>query len=293
MPRSTRRVNPVACLRETVEDVPSLPAVDDAAAILDGGHLWLLELVEGLPVRFSVAESGLCTFGDAERVFDEVPLAYRAAARHVREHLDRDALRAAAADLPGFTFVGVATVHRRVDYDWDRLPPFVGTEIHSSSREGFLPPDAVERAYAGIDLSPVNALRKEVRAADFHPGSYAFPDSAWYDGPVAGVMLRNKTGNRAKLVNHSLTAPRDGIDLDRDPATLGRDWTTAARVERVVEDLADRGRPADPEEIGERVLERLYREEYRTIANAARPVDTDAFRSAVGERVRSVLADRG
>lgn len=269
--------------------VPDVPAVEDHPSILDGGHLWLLESLDGLPMRFRVEASGLCVFGDEDRELEDVPPAYAAAARHVRTQLDRDALRQAATDLPGITFVGVATVRRAVDYDWDRLPAFVGTEVYSRHRGGFLPPDAVERAYDGIDLTPVNALRKEVRAADFHPDDVTFPDSAWYDGPVAGILLRNKTGDRAFLGNPTVESPATPVTVERDPAELARAWATPERVQAVRDRLAARGTPADPDTVRDHVLEAIHREEYWTIAHADRPVATASFRAAVGERVRTIL----
>ena len=270
---------------------PDIPAVADHPSILDGGHLWLLEAIDGLPMRFRVEESGLCVFGDADREFDDVPPPYAAAARHVRARLDRDGLRAAAADLPGITFVGVATVRRAVDYDWHRLPPFIGTAVHSRHRGEFLPPDGVARAYDGISLTPANALDKEVRTADFHPDSYAFPDSAWYDGPVAGVLLHNKTGECARLSNPAVEPPPTSVVVDRDPAELGRAWTSAERVRAVCDRLAAEGTPADPDTVRDRVLETIHREEYWTIAHADHPVVTPAFRSTVAERVRTVLGE--
>lgn len=273
--------------------VPDVPAVADHPSILDGGHLWLIEAIDGLPMRFRVEASGLCVFGDTDREFDDVPPAFAAAARHVRTHLDRDALRRAAADLPGITFVGVATVRRAVDYDWGRPPPFVGTEVHSRHRGGFLPPDAVEQAYDGIDLTPSNALRKEVRAADFHPDAFTFPDSAWYGGPVAGVRLRNKTGDRAELTNPAVQPPATPVAVERDPAELGRAWTTPERIQAVRDRLAAQGTPADPDTVRDRVLETIHREEYWTIAHADREIATESFRSAVGERVRALLTADG
>lgn len=274
---------------------PSVPGPTDAAeGFFERGHLWIFEWVDGRPLRFSVEPSGLVIFGDDEQPFpaDGEPPAYRAAVRHVRERLDREALRMAVDDPSNLTFVGIAPVRRRVEYDWPRLPPFLGLEVWAGEERGFVPPDAATRAFERIGLEPVNALRKEVRAAHFDPSGYAFPDSAWYDGPVAGVLLRNKRGGRARIENPAVSAPAlpDGR---RDPAELGAALATADRVERAAATLDARGRAEDPDALAERVLALIYREADWTLEHELPESGADAFRAAVHERVRSALGIGG
>jgi len=150
---------------------PPVPHVDDAPdALLESGHLWLLEAVAGGPFRFRLLESGLIEFGDADRVYgspDELPPAYQHAVRHVQETLDREALRAAVGDVEAITFLGQAMQYRSVDYDWARTPSFLGTEIWSAEAGRFRPPDAVDTIYERLGLEAVNPIEQEVRARDF------------------------------------------------------------------------------------------------------------------------------
>jgi len=174
-----------------MKSYPTIPRVANAPEELFEGHLWLLEKVDGAQLRFQLQGSGLIRFGTRERVFDdptELPLAYQHAVRHVRERLDRDALRQAVDDVTGVTFFGVSTHRHTVEYDWERLPPFLGIDVHTS--EQFLPPDRAEGIFERLGLEPVNAVEREVRGRDFDPNSYEIPPSAWYDGPAAGVVIR-------------------------------------------------------------------------------------------------------
>lgn len=257
---------------------------------LPGGHLWLQEYVLGAPLRFSVASSGLIRFGDTERSFEAVPLPYRFATRYVRECLDLDALLAAAEDPASVTFFGIATRQAAVEYDWDRLPPFLGTDVWSGDRGTYLPPDAVERAWDTLGLVPLNAFEKEVPARHFDPATYAVPASNWYDGPAAGVVIRNKTGDRALLANPACPletpAPLDGPARDVVERVL-----TDERIEGAVGAAATSDGSTPPfEDVYERVLEEVVRREYaRLYSDGSLVVDRKDFRSAAAELVQRYL----
>jgi hypothetical protein len=283
-----------------VNDAPRLPDLRDAPPeLLESGHLWLQEWVDGRECRFRLQESGVLEVSDGERVFRpaDVPPAFQATIRHLRERIDRDALRTAVDDVEAVVFPGVATVRNRVDYDWDRLPPFLGYDVWLADESRFLPPDRVEAIYEGLGLTPGNAVRKEVRAVDFDPDDYAFPQSEWYDGPAAGVVLRNKTGDRGLLANPAVVGAgeRAGVDAGDDgtppdPDALAREVTTDGRIDRARERVGTGGTQATPEAIVERLLEGVNREEAHLV-DRLEDEDRRAFRTAVAATVRRSVAD--
>jgi hypothetical protein len=288
-----------------MKEYPPIPDVADAPPdLLDSGHLWIQERIAGLHLRFRMNDSGLLAFGDRTRVFDRgnVPLPYRHAVRHVREAFDRDALRQAADDPSALVFFGEATVHRTLDYDWSRTPPFLGFDVWSGEREAFLPPDRVERAFDRLGLHTVNAVEKEVPARDFHADRYDLPASRWRDGPVAGVVVRNKNGARATIDNPAVSgrenapgsgSPSPDTDSDPSPEALADGFVTGERVAEVVERLEDRGDAVAFEAVYERVLEELAREECRRLfdADGEPRVDVGALQDAVAARTREQLSD--
>lgn len=283
---------------------PPVPALADApGALLSGGHLWIQELVDAGPLRFRLRSEGWIQFGDADRTFDgDPPAPYRTAVRHVRERLDRDALRSAVEDPAEVVCFGGSVHCRTVPYDFARTPPFLGFDVWDGSRERYLPPDAVERVFERLGLRPVNAVRKEVRAVDFDPETYAFPDSAWYDGPVPGVVLRDKTGNRATLSNPAFDGgPPDPVE--GDAADVADRLVSDDLIRRARESLADAddgeraepppasgggatGDPATVPAVVDRTVELLLREEWGRIAAGDGDPDPGAIRGAVAERVR-------
>lgn len=271
---------------------PPIPRVDDAPEeLFERGHLWIQEWIDGAHLRFRLRESGALEFGDRRRTFDsgEVPLAYRHAVRHVRESLDREALRAALPDVESVAFFGVATHERAIRYDWDRTPSFLGFDVWSGADGRFRPPDATEKIYERLGLAPVNAFQKEVRAADFDPGSYEIPDSAWYDGPAAGVVVRAKTGERAKLLDPRFEDAEDASPADAPASELAARYATDALFERLASRLERRGRPVTFDAMYDRALEAVARERHASLFHEGADVDLSAFRSEVAERLQEFL----
>jgi len=293
---------------------PPLPDVRGSQASDDlfAGHLWLLELIDGTGLRFRMDESGLLRFGDPETTYpdrDAVPLALRPAVRHIRERFDREALRDAVDAPESVVFFGVATHHRGTDYDWDRLPPFLGTdvwigsraegEVGSRGRDGagagaesgtFRPPDAAAAIFEGIGLDPVNAVEREVNARDFDPEGYAIPDSSWRDGPAAGVVVRNKRGGRGTLLaeDPARHASDAGTALD-DAEAVAAAYATDDRFDRVVDGLDRGGERVTVDAVADRVVESIARGAPVRFGAGGGSADPDRVRAAVIERARVAL----
>ncbi|MFB6184137.1 MAG: hypothetical protein ABEI96_06235 [Haloarculaceae archaeon] len=268
---------------------PETPPVADVPELRDGGHLWILELIDGAPLRFQLQSTGAIRFGDGERAFDadEIPLSYRHAVRHVRERLDRDALRGAVDDVEEVTFFAEATHRHVVDYDWDAIPPILGFDVYDADRGSFLPPDAAEGVFRRLGLDPANAVAKEVRADAFDPDTYDVPDSKWYDGPAAGVVVRDKIGHRGTIV-HPAFRDRSLPETDLDAAELAARYVTDDCLDALAATLADR---LSFDALYERALERAVREIHPFLFSDSSTVDRRAFRSAISARVRTYLDD--
>ena len=273
---------------------PPVPHVDDAPAeLLESGHLWILEAVAGAPLRFRLLESGLVEFGDADRVYanpEDLPPQYGHAVRHVRETLDREALRAAVDDIEAVVFFGQATQYRGVDYDWDRMPSFLGTEIWAADTERFRPPDAVDGIFERLGLDAITPIAQEVRARDFDPETYDVPDSAWYDGPAAGVVIRDKSGHRGRLPNPGVREDEPVAPVDLTAVDLANRYGSHKRLVALRKRLLDADRPVTVDALLERSLKSAVRElDPRTFETG---VDRGAFRSELASRIQRFLNDR-
>lgn len=276
-----------------MKQFPSIPRLANAPDdLLDSGHLWLLEKVDGANVRFQLQQSGLLRFGDRSRVYDDpddVPEPYQHAVRHVQENLDRKALRRAVGDVDDVVFFGEAMHRHAIEYDWERTPSFLGFDVWSARSEAFRPPDAVEQIFERLGLDPVNAVERERRAQDFDPESYTIPESEWYDGPAEGVIIRDKQSHRAKLHHPDFREVDEPVPLDASARELAVKYGTERRFEKLANKLADRGQPVTFERLYERAFEDIVREEHKRLYHGEGTVDMEAFRSELGARTRAFL----
>lgn len=288
----------------------SAPAAEDAPELFESGHLWLLEEVRGAPLRVQLQPSGLLRFGDGRRAYndaDELPLSMQAAVRHVRESFDREALRAAVDEPESVVLFGVATRDEGIAYDWERLPAFLGIDVWVGRGEGadsedsgtegggrapngggaFRPPDAAQAIVERLGLQPATVFERERRARDFDPANYELPASNWYDGPAAGVLVRNKRGGRAVLRNPD--AGEEPKPLELSATELAAEYATNERFETVAAELRERGWSVTVDGLCDRVVEGIVRENHARIDAGKERLDASAFRSAVAERARASL----
>jgi len=273
-----------------VRGYPQVPRPADAPArLFEQGHLWVLEHVDGGLLRFQLREDGSLRFGDRTTVYGDaasVPLPDRAAVRYVREHLDREALRAAVDDPGQVVFFAVSTHRRALPYEFDRLPPALGLDIWDGDR--FLTPDAVHQIFEQLGLEPVPAIERELPARDFDPDRYTVPESAWYDGPAAGVVVCNKRGDRTRLL-HPEFRDEPSVTVDGDAESLAAAYTTRHLFDRLVTELQDHGQPVTVDTLSERALEVLAREHHHELYLADDHVDMRRVRAAVTELAREFL----
>ena len=180
-------------------------------------------------------------------------------------------------DVETVTFVAEATYRRAVPYDLAETPPALGLAVLEAGTP--LSPDAVEGVYDRLGLEPVPVVDREVRAADFDADVDAdvIPESAWYDGPAAGVVVRNKTGDRARLPNPELALDYDPEPFEADAATLAERLATDELLERV----------AGGTEVFERLFEAVLRRHHGRLLHRETAVDREALRSALSRRLET------
>lgn len=268
----------------------AIPRVEAAPELFEGGHLWLQEKVDGGPFRFELLDSGRLRVGDDERVYEPeaAPPEYQHAVRHVREECEWGALRSAVDDVESVVFFGQAMHRRRIEYDWDDTPSFLGFDIWSGAKDAFLGVDSVEHVFERLGLRSVNTFAKEVRAVDFDPDSYEVPPSNWYDGPAAGVVIRNKRGAVAQM-EHPTLGTQDGPVVETLSGTeLARELVTARRVRRAVVGLERRDTAATFDSVYERVIEQAFRETHPTRFTAD-TVEMRAFRSEAAAQIQELM----
>lgn len=272
---------------------PEIPPLDESGDFR--GHLWIQELPTGGRVRFHVAESGLITFGISDETFagvEAVPPPYWRAADAISAQIDRTALRNALAEPDQVTFFGRATQNTGVDYDWAELPPFVGIDVWSPRRDEVLPPDTATTIFRRLGLPTLPAVEKEARAAhtDFsrYETAAVFPSSVWREGNAAAVLIRDKTGGRARVQQPERGQLPDSVT--GTPAELAAEHATDERIERTIDELTVQGQAPTADTICTRLVADVARERYVHLRGTTDHITaTQEFQSTVAARVRDYL----
>jgi ATP-dependent RNA circularization protein (DNA/RNA ligase family) len=273
---------------------PSIPRlVNSPSELIERGSLRIQEKVDGANFRFQLRDNGVLRFGDRSRVYTarEIPTPYRHAVRHVRDHLNRDALRE-ITDVESTVFFGEAMHQHTISYDWSHVPSFLGFDIWSETREQFLPWETVERIYDHLDLSPVNTFDTDIRANEFDPDTYEIPRSNWYEGPAEGVIIRDEKGRRTKLLHPRFQEVDDTIPVAAPADELARKYATSHRFEKIADKLTDREIPVTFDAVYDRTLEDIIREEHKQLYYGNTNVDMKEFRSEVAALTRRFLESR-
>jgi hypothetical protein len=274
---------------------PSVPPVEDAPEGLFEGHLWLLEAVDGECLRVQLRASGRLRYGTASRVYDDpgaMPARYDHAVRAVEETFGRATLRATVDDVESVTLVGVATHHRSIRYD-RATPSELWTDVWSEESSAFLPVDRAKQVLEGLGLEFVPVLAQELPARDFDPDDYEHPASALYDGPAAGVVVRNKRGDGARLPHPDRESLGETVPVAASAADLVARVATDRRLDEFADELARRERPVTVQALLERVLAATEREAHRQLDREDAGPDRSALRSAAARRVQTYLDREG
>jgi hypothetical protein len=215
----------------------------------------------------------------------------------VREETDKGALVEQDGLWGPFTFFGEAMHPHTLDYNWDKVPSFLGFDVYDHGLEQFLVFDNAEAVFEAIGL-PVVPVVYEGPAEDFK--DLEAPDSQYHDGPAEGVVIVNEdTGQRAKYRSdkfkemhgsQSVSDP-DEYELD-DSAVLARQFTTEARVLKMIHKYENRGRTIEMsmmEDLWRDVFEDIIEEEFETIFLGRYDLNTKDFRSEVAGITADVL----
>lgn len=268
---------------------PEPPALSTAPAF--SGHLWVQERPTGGHLGVRLADSGALTFQTPAQPTPTMRapgVSYEAAVRFVRGEIARDTLRGAVEDPTTVALVGIATWDGGVDYDWDALPPFVGTDVYVAPEDRYLTPDAATAVIERLGLPAAPAVDKELPTRQFDRTRYeepsGFPPSAWAPAPAAAVLVRDKTDTRA--VAWRVSQPPDG------DALTARDCLDAhvspERIQQTATALRAAGDAVTVAAVRDRLLRTLVREHHSRLFEAG-TVAPDELADRLGELVHRHL----
>lgn len=283
----------------------------DADGVLADGELVILEKVDGNNFRFRLTESGKLRFGSRRTKLgtdpDGIGGQFDDVTDYLAETVDRAALSRLEREHGPLVFFGENAVEHTLEYDWERLPQFLGFDVWLADEEAFAPYDLAVELIEAVGLEPAPLVERTTAAAfreshvpadgDRSDVDYEIPESQYRDGPAEGVVVRNvATGRRAKIVAEAFRERRESTDdgPTTDTERLVETYCTDARIRKAIFRLVDEGEWDAVEmpmmrDLPMAVIEDVFREEAREIALNDWEIDTRELRKRVGRRCQGVV----
>lgn len=274
---------------------------------MDGGN-FRMTLEHHLDEQFQTDDREL-VFGSRNICYKndkDIDSAFEHVIEFVREQTDVSKLKAIEGGDGHLALYGEAMHPHTLEYDWDRVPSFLGFAILDVESGEFLPWDQTRVIFSkiGLPVVPVYHWGDADGIPDtFDPSSgdgIECPESNYRNGLPEGVVIWNyATGQIAKYrtpefkerqPSQSVT---DADDYEpSDSIVLARQYTTEARVLKMIHKYEDRGETIEMglmEDLWRAVFDDVIEEEYEEILLGNYTIDTKEFRSEVASITANVL----
>jgi len=274
---------------------------------LDGGNM-RVTLEHHLDEQFQTDDRDL-VFGSRNICYKndkDIDSAFEHAIDFVRVQADVSKLKAIEGDDGHLALYGEAMHPHTLEYDWERVPSFCGFAIFDVNANAFLHWEQARDIFRTIGLPVVPVYHWG--HADGIPDALDpttedgidCPDSNYRDGLPEGVVIWNySTGQIAKYrtpefkerqPSQSVTDPDDYEPSDA--VVLARQYTTEARVLKMIHKYKDRGETIEMgimEDLWRSVFDDIIEEEYDDIFLGNYTINTKDFRSEVASITANVL----
>jgi len=202
-------------------------------------------------------------------------------------------------DYNNYIFYGECCTRHSTQYDFDKMPPFIGFDIYDLDKHKFMDWPLAKRFYEEIDLHFVPIIDK-VKAKDLKQYTDKdVPKSEFYDGQAEGVVFKNyNTQIFAKYVTAKHREEATKVfggskkwatnDTDKIVAT----YCTNPRIEKKIFELIHEGYKLDMpmmKQLPTRVFEDIREEHYKDILNKNFKIDVGDMRRTIAKRCLNVL----
>ncbi len=223
--------------------------------------------------------------------------------QHVRDTLKDKDLK----PFEGLIFYGECCIKHTINYDWEKIPPFLGFDIIDLESDKFEGHRAVQSMYYSLGLQNVPVIKicnaediKEIND-DLVPIS-EFASSSNKDMKAEGIVFKNYSKQiMAKYVRNAFKeknaeafggSPKYNKEGEFDDAEIVFKYCTNPRIDKTIFKLIDEGNTLDMTMTGtliKRVIQDIYDENWSEILNSNYKLNLKNIRNLVALRCRTVL----
>jgi len=201
---------------------------------------------------------------------------------------------------PGYVYFVEYMIPHTIQYDWDRVPVFLGFDIYDVEKKKFIDYDKKIEEFArlGIEVVPLVAKVKASNIDEKFLES-VIPESRYYNGLAEGVIFKNYGKQLfAKLIAEKFKEMNKEVfggskkQAKTDEEYLLEKYVPPRRVEKVIQSLLNEGYVLSMELmkiLPMRVLDDVIEEEGFEIFRENKVVDLRKFRKMISKRCVNVL----
>ena len=268
---------------------------DENKGILDGGNIVLTEKIDGGQFRFWF-ENGKLHFGsrNQELIEEKDNNQFKRTIDYVISVLNQSSFYANGDDIiydSRYEFFGEACFKHTINYDWNKIPPFIGYSIYDIVTHKFLPWSDVKKIFNDLGFTVVPEADTDCY--------YTIPKSKFYPGDAEGIVFFNYEKQLfAKIVSPEFKEENRkafGMSkkhVENDDEKVVMIYCTNARINKAILSLRDSGHP-----IGMTLMRDLYElvwidiieEHYKDILLSNFQINIKGIRSLIAKRCLEVL----
>ncbi len=267
------------------------------------------EKVDGGNLRFYITKDSKIIFGSRTQQLTSnegedtnVEKNFRRCVDYVREKWE--AVRDIAPDLSGYIFYSENMIKHTMQYDWEKIPPFLGFDIYNIKTGKYLDYKDVKKIFKNLKLEMVPIIKvckardiKEITDKDIPKSKYASLSSK--DQQAEGVVYKNyKKQLMAKYVREKFKEKNKEVFgggkkfAKTDDEYFVAVYCTNARIDKCIFKLIDDGRKLDMTMMGDllnMVYKDIWEENWNEIAFSKKKVDLLNLKKLISRRCLEIL----
>lgn len=271
-------------------------------------EIFIQEKIDGANFRFMVKNNKII-FGSRTQQLtsdegDDINVSknFRRCVEHIRTSFIPSSI------YEGFIYYGECNVKHTINYDWEKIPPFLGFDILDIVSDKYISPVTVSFLYNNMNLTTVPLISKttageikEVNDAMVPISVYASPSNK--DMKAEGIVFKNYAKQLfAKYVRNEFKErnaevfggnPKYNNEGQFDDAELVFKYCTNPRIDKIVFKLVDEGYKLDHtmmRDLIRRVIADIYEESWKEILDSNWKLDLKNIRGLIAKRCLAVLS---
>jgi hypothetical protein len=248
--------------------IKALGDKENEGILSSGDFIVITEKIDGGNFRFQIKD-GKLLFGSHKTDIEDTNASknkmFKRCIQYVQERIDQffemQVIDHAYEDIERYVFFGENCVKHTINYDWTKIPPFLGFDIYDTKTGRYLNWDQVQKIYSDLGFETVPEIRSgnwgdeltEVDlGVDVEDEKVYDIDSVYYTGKAEGIVIKNYgkqlfakiVSEKFKEVNkENFGGHKHLIKNDNDKVLFA--YCTNARIVKIIFKLRDLGMDID------------------------------------------------